>query len=137
MASAQSLQFEPDGLDRMERAYAKHLRAHLSGGAVRAWVIEAEGQIVASGAVSILPWPPGPAGGSDRGALLHSMYTAPAYRRRGLARRIVEAAIDFCRAEAVAWLMLGGTGSEAGKPLYESVGFRPSSFMRLDLRRPA
>lgn len=44
------------------------------------------------------------------------------YRRRGLARRLMEHAIRSLRSHSVAWIKLDGT--ELGVPLYESLGFR-------------
>ncbi len=129
MASAQGKAYNPANLDAMDAAYALHLRVHLGDGTLRAWVVEAEGQIIASGAVSFLTWPPRPNDLTERLALLHSVYTTPAYRRRGLARRIVQAAIEASRAEGLRRLTLHA--SVAGRPLYESLGFTPTNEMRL------
>ena len=129
MASAQGTAYAPARLDAMDAAYAFHVRAHLDDGTLRAWVIEADGQIVASGATSLLDWPPRPNDLTERLALLHSVYTVAAYRRRGLARRIVQTAIEACRAEGLRRLTLHA--SVAGRPLYESLGFQPTNEMRL------
>ncbi|MGH2594245.1 MAG: GNAT family N-acetyltransferase [Anaerolineae bacterium] len=132
MASARGTAQDPAGLYAMDAAYALHLHAHLGDDTLRAWVIEAAGRIVASGAVSFLVWPPRPNDLTERLALLHSVYTAPEYRRRGLARRIVQTAIEVCRVEGLRRLTLHA--SEAGRLLYESLGFEPTNEMRLVLR---
>ena len=60
---------------------------------------------------------------------VHSVYTEPAYRRRGIARRIVDEMTGWSRAAGHAWLCL--SYSDAGKPLYDSVGFVPWTLLRL------
>jgi GNAT superfamily N-acetyltransferase len=60
------------------------------------------------------------------------VYTLPAWRRRGLARRL--------SLQALAWLREGGAGevrllaSEHGRGLYESLGFAPTDEMSLQVR---
>jgi GNAT superfamily N-acetyltransferase len=48
--------------------------------------------------------------------------TDSAYRRRGLARRLMEHALQYLRNRSVVWIKLDAT--ESGLPLYESFGFR-------------
>jgi len=122
---------EPAKLEAMDAAHALYLRARLADGRLRAWVIEAEGRIVASGAVSFLDWPPRPDDLSQQLALLHSVYTEHSYRRLGLARRIVQAAIEACRAAGLKRLNLHA--SDAGRSLYKSMNFKPTNEMRLVL----
>ncbi len=112
--------------------YTHFVRLHLPQGSLRAWLIEMDGQAVASGAISVIDWPPSPVILAEQAAHLHSMYTVPAQRRRGHARRIVQAAIDYCRTNGVRRLTLAA--SSAGRPLYESMGFQVShSWMRLPI----
>ncbi len=56
---------------------------------------------------------------------LAGMYVAPAYRRRGFARMLLEAAISHARTiEGVRQIRLGVNASNSGaRALYESVGF--------------
>lgn len=55
-------------------------------------------------------------------AHLMNVYTAPDYRRQGLARRMVAALMDEARARGVTEISLDAT--QAGRPLYEALGFR-------------
>ncbi len=48
------------------------------------------GQIVASGAIRFADWLPRPDNKRRGMVYVHSVYTAPAYRRKGLARRILD-----------------------------------------------
>ena len=114
----------------MAEVYSRYLAQHL-GGLIRAWVVEEGGKIIASGAVLFYDWPPRPKDLTGRGALLHSVYTAPEYRRQGLARRIMQTMIDVCRELGLRTITLHA--SDAGRPLYESLGFKATSEMRLSL----
>jgi len=133
MAAADGRPHEPEALDRMEAAYVEYLRRHLADGTIRAWLARAKGRVVASATVTFLAWPPVPSAGSIRVALLHSVYTLPEYRRRGHARRLTEAAIAYCRVRNVPWMTLGGTATEAARPLFESLGFQPAEVLRLNV----
>jgi GNAT superfamily N-acetyltransferase len=118
-------------VDAMDAAYARQLSRMLADGSLRAWVIEAEGRVVAGGAILIAEWLPRPRDLTRRLAYLHSVYTEPEHRRRGLARLIVRAAIEACRADGLRRLTLHASGE--GRPLYESLGFRQTNEMRLVL----
>ena len=122
----------PEKMAAMEEAYVRFARARLADGTMKAWVIQAQGQIVACGALLVLLYPPNPIDPRGRTARLYSMYTLPEYRRKGLARQIAQRAIEHCKAQGIKRIGLGA--SAAGKPLYESLGFQPTSEMRLELR---
>ena len=56
----------------------------------------------------------------------------PAYRRQGLARRLMEVISTWGRAAGVDRLEL--RTSPQARPLYESLGFQASELLRLKLR---
>jgi GNAT superfamily N-acetyltransferase len=60
-----------------------------------------------------------------------NVYTEPQHRRQGLARKLMLVVLDWCRANRVRPVILHS--SDEGRPLYESLGFRPTSEMRLPL----
>ena len=62
-----------------------------------------------------------------------NVYTAPEYRRQGVAARVVRACIEDARARGAGSLLLEST--QMGEPLYRSLGFAPAKgYMRLSLR---
>jgi GNAT superfamily N-acetyltransferase len=67
-----------------------------------------------------------------RRATILNVYTDPEYRRRGVARQLMETMIDWCKREGLARVNL--RASDTGRHLYESLGFKPSNEMRLPLR---
>ena len=131
MDALQGLRHGPASLDAMDAAYARQLAWRLADGSLRAWVIEAEGRVVASGAVLFSAWLPRPADLTERLAYLHSVYTEPAHRRRGMAKRIVQAALEACRSAGLRRVTLHA--SQEGYPLYEALGFQPTNEMRMVL----
>jgi GNAT superfamily N-acetyltransferase len=60
-----------------------------------------------------------------------NVYTEPAYRRRGLAKVVLQTMIGWCREQGFRSVSLHA--SDAGRSLYESLGFRPTSEMQLVL----
>ena len=62
---------------------------------------------------------------------IQNVYTEAEFRRRGLARRLMEAVIAWCRVEGFRTVSLHA--SLEGRSLYESMGFRATNEMRLIL----
>lgn len=76
---------------------------------------------VACGGISyfrVMPTWDNPTG---RKAYVMNMYTRPAYRHRGIARRMLSMLVDDARARGVDFIAL--EASDAGRPLYEREGF--------------
>jgi GNAT superfamily N-acetyltransferase len=110
-------------------AFREWLERMMPAGTYHAWVVEAgDGEVVAGGGASVLPWPPGPRYMGDKLAVVYNLYTEPAHRRRGLARRLMEFVHAWCRDAGVASVALNA--SQDGRPLYESMGYQlPSNPM--------
>jgi GNAT superfamily N-acetyltransferase len=90
-----------------------------------AWLIETEtGEIVSGGGMTIIPWPPGPSYPAGPIAYVYNIYTEPAHRGRGLARRIMETIHDFCSASGISSAALNT--SDSGQHLYAAMGYRLS-----------
>ncbi len=62
-----------------------------------------------------------------------SMYTAAEHRRQGLAKRIVQALLTEARRRGYPTVVLHA--SEMGRPVYEALGFHPTTEMRRWLDR--
>jgi GNAT superfamily N-acetyltransferase len=67
-----------------------------------------------------------------RGVKILNVYTYSQFRRRGIARRLMQTMIAWCAGEGLARVALHA--SEDGRHLYESLGFELSNEMRLNLR---
>jgi GNAT superfamily N-acetyltransferase len=82
--------------------------------------------------VIVTPWLAHPYDLECRRATILNVYTNPEYRRRGLARKIMQTIIQWCKREGLARVTLHA--SDDGRHLYESLGFESSNEMRLKLR---
>ena len=124
--------YDSAGLDAMDAAFEPWVRARLESGAYRGWLALDGEAIVAGAGLWVMPWAPGPVDPADRRGVVYNVYTEPAYRGRGLARRLMVALLDYCRAQCITTVVLHA--SDAGRPLYESLGFQGTNEMRLSLR---
>ena len=118
-----------DGLDAMVESFLPWVRDKMRAGEYLGWFAIAEDGAIAAGAgLWLMDWPPHMIGpGSRRGNILN-VYTDPEYRRQGLARRLTETAIEWCRANGIATVILHA--SDQGRELYRSLGFEPTNEMR-------
>ncbi|QKW18789.1 GNAT family N-acetyltransferase [Kitasatospora sp. NA04385] len=99
-----------------------------------AFVIGGPDRLIACAAATITRSVPGP----DHLGLyahIHTVYTAPDFRRRGCARTAVQALLDFLTAQGCGLITLNAT--DDGAPLYRALGFMPNGrAMRLIQARP-
>jgi GNAT superfamily N-acetyltransferase len=110
----------------LESAFAQWLGETMPSHGYRAWLVETgDGEVVAGGGATIIPWPPGPRYMGDKLAFVYNVYTEPAHRRRGLGRLVMEAIHDWCRDAGIASIALNA--SRDGLPLYESMGYTSMS----------
>src|SRR5713101_6867302 len=123
---------DAETLSAMVSTSEPYLVAALANDTLQGWLACAGEKVVAGGVVLVSPWPSHPYDGQCRRATILNMYTDPPFRRQGIARRLMQTMIDWCRKEGFVRVDLHA--SDKGRPLYESLGFEPSNEMRLDLR---
>jgi GNAT superfamily N-acetyltransferase len=120
------------GLDLMEATSETYFRAALADGSYRGFLAEAgDRRVVAGGGIVISPWPAHPADLQARRATILNVYTERAYRRRGIARRLMLTMMEWLKTEGFRKVNLHA--SDEGRPLYESLGFEISNEMELKL----
>lgn len=83
-----------------------------------------DGRCVACASMSYIEIMPTFSHPSGKRAHLMNVYTEEAYRRRGIARQLVNMLIEDVRAHDASEISLDAT--ESGRPLYESMGFKAS-----------
>lgn len=127
---------DPAALEAMLASARALLRRGLADGTYRGWFAETAGDgIVAGGGVIILEFQAHPLDPRPQRAWVVNMFTEPTHRRRGLARRLMDTMLEWCRAEGMHQLYLHA--SDHGRPLYESLGFTATNEMRIVLDRVA
>jgi GNAT superfamily N-acetyltransferase len=119
-------------LNSMSAKFRVWLLEHMNSGDYQAWLACApDGSIAAGTGLWLMDWPPHMVGqGARRGNILN-VYTTENFRRRGLARSLMEAVLLWCRENHVDTIILHA--SPSGRNLYESMGFTPTNEMRLRL----
>jgi GNAT superfamily N-acetyltransferase len=96
------------------------------------WFAVTEDDAVVAGAgLWLMEWPPHFLDRAARRGYLLNVYTDPGFRRRGLARLLVETAMKWCRAHGIEVMVLHA--SDAGRPIYEEIGFVSTNEMRMTL----
>ncbi len=120
--------FDVELLDRVGRASEPWIARMIAEGKYIGWITTDEGRPIASAGLLILDWPPHPfdPDGETRGYLLN-VFVEAEYRRRGLARALLE----LCLAEALrrSIRVVSLHASAEGRLLYEQLGFRPTNEM--------
>ncbi len=108
------------------------MKKQMSRGKLIGFIVRTpKGEAAGSGCIWIREEQPRPANPRTEVPYLMSMYTTKEFRRRGVAKVIVKAALKWCREHEYERVVLHA--STQGRPLYESLGFEPSSEMRLRL----
>jgi GNAT superfamily N-acetyltransferase len=117
-------------LTEHERTYRRWLRQNLPGGQVIALVAEdGTGHAMGSGCVWFYTDHPRPGIGVAETAYLMSMFTDPAFRRRGVASRLVREAIRTARDRGCPRMVLHA--APMARELYPTFGFERTWEMRL------
>jgi len=118
------------GLRELDTAFGPWLQSQLAAGTYLGWFAVAPGGLIAAGlGLWLMDWPPGLHTSLPRRGNILNVYTRPEHRRRGLARRLMRTALDWCGENHVQVVILHA--SDDGRPLYESLGFRQTNEMRL------
>jgi GNAT superfamily N-acetyltransferase len=115
-------------LDAMEAAFFPWAVERMRRGELILWLAEESGGTAAASATLwIRDWVPQPVDLSGRRAHVLNVYTAPAFRRQGLARRLMDTLLAWCRDNTIRSVTLRPT--DAGRELYRSLGFEHDEFM--------
>ena len=112
----------PAAFEDMTAATELWLRHAIPSKIYLGWMAESNpGDVVVGGGLIVMPWPPGPITMDPRCGFIFNVYTQPAHRKQGLAKRLMDAMHDHCRAEGVERVVLNA--SVFGKPLYDAMGY--------------
>ena len=122
---------DPESVAMMEETFVPWVRRGLADGSYRGWLACADdGHVVAGGGLIVHKWMTSPRNMDSRRAYIANIYTKPDYRSQGIARRVMNIILDWCRNEGFKGVALHA--SPYGRPLYASLGFEPTNEMRLN-----
>ncbi len=123
---------DTQALSAMVSTCEPYLSTALATRSFQCWLALEGERVVGGGAVLISPWPSHPYDLECRRATILNVYVYPEFRRKGIARQLMRTMIDWCREQGFAAVYLHA--SKDGKRLYETLGFEPTTEMRLKLR---
>ena len=96
-----------------------------------AWFLALEDDVLAGCAGALRDTSPASAWTTARSGIILGVYVKPEFRRRGYARALTLAALEWFKENRVNRIRL--QASPYARPLYESLGFKPGIEMRLNL----
>ena len=121
----------PDDVDMetMNRNFEPWVTRMIGEGKYLARIAEDCNHPIASASLLILDWPPilNDPVGEHRGYLFN-VFVEPKHRRRGLARALIERCMDEAHRRRIRMVALHS--SDAGRPLYEALGFSATQEMQ-------
>ena len=99
----------------------EYYKKALSDGSHIAYLVSANGSLVGPGGVSFFQVMPTYHNPTGQKAYIMNLYTAPAYRRQGIAWQVLERLVSDALSQGISFISLEATAM--GRPLYEKYGF--------------
>lgn len=121
-------------LDAMVARSRPCVKRYLADGSYRGWfAVTTDGRVAAGAGLIVMPSLSRPQcpEQTERPYFLN-VYTHAEFREQGLARRLTEKCIAWCREQGFTYMWLHA--SQYGRPLYESMGFETTNEMAPRLR---
>ena len=125
---------DPAQLAAADAAAAAYFAETVPAGEFHGWLaVTSADEAVGSGGAVIDHHPPGPSNLSGQIGYIMNLVTVPRYRRRGIARRIMQVMLEWLAEQGIQRVELHTT--ETGQPLYEELGFADGNVMQLSLEQ--
>lgn len=86
------------------------------------WLVEEDDNVIATGAIQLISFPPSYLNQTGIRGYILNMYTYPEYRGKGIAKQLVNQLLKEAQRRKVQHIFL--ISSEMGKPLYKKIGFK-------------
>ena len=116
------------------RRNLEFFRTHLADGTFISYIVWADDEAAACSGLSIQIHPPTYENPTGKHGYITNMFTRPSWRKRGIAKMLVEKIIETAKLEGCAQLFLNA--SPMGRSVYLRCGFQPiDGEMRLTLAR--
>lgn len=105
---------------------------HMKDGTFVSWIAEDGGKIIGTSGMSFVEKPPYFGCPSGKMGLLSSMFTNPAYRRKGIAKELLHRVVEEAKNYGCGTVQI--TASDMGVKLYTAYGFvHNGNFMKYKL----
>lgn len=116
----------------LQSALKDYYSRHLADGTFVSWLAMEGNKIIGTSGISFVEKPPYFGCPTGKLGLLSSMYTDPAYRRRGIAKELLNRVVEEARSYGCGAVHI--TASDMGVRLYTAYGFKHNgNFMQYTL----
>ncbi len=116
----------------MDEAFENWVRPRMEQEVFLTWfAISDSGEIVGGAGLWIREGTPDPTDFATQRGYVMNVYVEPDHRRQGLARLLMQTLMDWCKDHQLYNVNLHA--SDAGRPLYEKLGFNPVNEMSIFL----
>lgn len=113
-------------------AFRDYYMRHMKDGTFVSWIAEDGGKIIGTSGMSFVEKPPYFGCPSGKMGLLSSMFTNPAYRRKGIAKELLHRVVEEAKNYGCGTVQI--TASDMGVKLYTAYGFTHNgNFMQYKL----
>lgn len=113
-------------------ALSDYYMRHMKDGTFVSWIAEDGGKIIGTSGMSFVEKPPYFGCPSGKMGLLSSMFTNPAYRRKGIAKELLHRVVEEAKNYGCGTVQI--TASDMGVKLYTAYGFvHNGNFMQYKL----
>jgi len=122
-------------LELTDAKFEEWVEPKLASGEYRGWFLQDEsGRVVAGAGLWIMEWVPHALDQSTvRGNILN-VYCEPSYQTLGLTRQLLVEVLDYCRDNGIRTLI--ANPSDAMRPVYDALGFRPTAEVKIQVSVP-
>lgn len=110
---------------QLEQILKRYLARALLEKSFVCWLVEVEGEVVATGGMNFFERAPMRKNLTGREAYILNIYTVPEWRGHGFARLVFAKLLEHAREQGI--VRIGLHATEDGRQLYEKFGFRPDS----------
>ena len=112
---------DDEDMSTVEKESCEYYKRALETGEHIAYLVYDDGTFIGAGGVSFYQVMPTYHNPTGKKAYIMNMYTAPEYRRQGIAYRTLDLLVKDVREQGVSQIALEAT--EMGQPLYQKYGF--------------
>ena len=118
----------------IDKQLSDYFTTSITDGSFISWVMESDGEIIATSGLCFYTLPPNFSNPTGRTAYVTNIYTKPEHRRKGIAAELLSMVIDEAKSRGYKVIRLHT--SEYGKSIYEKVGFTDTDgYMALRLQK--
>jgi len=122
-------------LELTDEKFQEWVEPKLKSGDYHGWfLLDDSGKIVGGAGLWLMEWVPHALDGSTQRGNILNVYCLPEHQPSGIVRRLLIHVLDYCRDNGIRSVIVNP--SDAMRPLYETLGFRATGEMKIQMSVP-